>query len=113
PNAWITCPAAAGPSFPCSRIRRLLARLRDKRNNVKSSNKDGKTEKSTGRKMYMDTNKTSTPAVMLTERRISSTKEGTGTSMTKTVATAAAGTTQSLDDFSVCRALFGVAITVP
>jgi hypothetical protein len=83
-------------------MRRLLARLRDNRNNVKSSNKEGKTEKSTGCKMYMDTNKTNTEAVMLRESRISSTKEGTGTSMTKTVATAAAGTIQSLEDLSRC-----------
>jgi hypothetical protein len=39
---------------------------------------------------------------MLKESRMSNTKEGTGTSMTKTVATAAAGTTQSVGDFSGC-----------
>jgi hypothetical protein len=50
--------------------------------------------------MYIDTNRTRTEAEMLRERRISSTKEGTGTSMTKTVATAAAGTIQSVGDFS-------------
>jgi hypothetical protein len=50
---------------------------------------------------------------MLKERRISSTKEGTGTSMTKTVATAAAGTTQSLEDCSGCRTGLGaVAIII-
>jgi hypothetical protein len=86
--------------------------LRDKRNNVKSSNKDGKTEKSTGCKMYIETNKTSTDAVMLKESRISSTKDGTGTSMTKTVATAAAGTIQSLEDFSECRTGLGVVAMV-
>jgi 2,3-bisphosphoglycerate-independent phosphoglycerate mutase len=50
--------------------------------------------------MYIDTNRTRTEAEMLMESRISSTKEGTGTSMTKTVATAAAGTIQSVGDFS-------------
>jgi hypothetical protein len=54
--------------------------------------------------MYIDTNRTSTEAEMLRESRISSTKDGTGTSMTKTVATAAAGTIQSVGDFSECGA---------
>jgi hypothetical protein len=93
-------------------MRRLLARFRDSRNKVNSSNKEGKTEKSIGFKMYIDTNKTSTDAVMLKESKISNTKEGTGTSMTKTVATAAAGTIQSVGDFAGGRGLSGVAAMI-
>ena len=78
--------------------------MRDNRKSVKRSNKDGNTEKSTGFKMYIDTSSTNTEAEMLRESRISRKKEGTGTSMTKTVATAAAGTIQSVGEFSECGA---------
>src|SRR5712691_5795668 len=56
----MTCPAADAPSFPCKRMRRLEARLSDRRSRVSNSNRLGNTENWDGRKIVMADNSTST-----------------------------------------------------
>src|SRR5581483_12088309 len=109
----MTWPAAEAPSFPCSRILRLLARLRERRNRVRSRSKEGKTENCTGRKMYMETSNTSTEAVMLRDSSTSSRNDGRGTSMTKTVATADAGMIQSLAELPAGFGGLGLVAILP
>src|SRR5882757_5878888 len=106
----MTRPAADDPSAPCNRIRRLLARLRERRNRVINKSKLGKTENCAGRRICTAVRRTSTEAVMLNASMMSSRKLGIGTSMTKTMLTAAAGTIQSIEDFLASFGLVRVAI---
>src|SRR5947207_1587436 len=76
-------------------MRRLLAMFNEIRNSVRNSNKVGKTENCTGRRMYNADNSTTTPNVTLVARKRSRINAGTGTSMTNTVATAASGISHS------------------
>src|SRR5882672_3417245 len=108
----MTFPAAVAPSFPCSRIRRLLAMFNEIRNNVRNNSNVGKTENCAGRNMYSEESNTITPSVMLTARSRSSTTAGTGTIITKISVTVATGTTQLVEELCV-KALEAALISLP
>src|SRR5665213_666190 len=93
----MTFPAAEVRSLPCSKIRRVAARSSERRSRVSSKSRLGKTENSTGLRICTAVSRTSTEAVMLTVNSRSIRKLGSGTSMTKTIETAANGTTHSPD----------------
>src|SRR5712691_10624404 len=95
----MTCPAADAPSFPCKRMRRLEARLSDRRSRVSNSNRLGNTENWDGRKIVMADNSTSTLTVMLAARNMSSRTLGNGTSMMKIRPTTAIGMIHSATAF--------------
>src|ERR1700686_3594976 len=78
-------------------MRRLEARLSDRRNNVSKSSKLGKTENCAGRKICRAESSTSTDAAKLVASRRSSTIAGNGTIITKTRLTAAMGTIHSIN----------------
>src|SRR5947209_9771784 len=91
-------------------MRRLLARLSDRRNRVISKSRLGKTENCAGRRIWTAVRNTRTDAVMLNASIMSRRKLGIGTSITKTMLTAAAGTIQSTVDRIPCFGLVIVAI---
>ena len=62
------------------------------RNSVATSSSDGKLEKSSGRRTYIDTSTTSTAPVMLQAISRSSTADGIGTTIMTTMATTPIGT---------------------
>jgi hypothetical protein len=76
-------------------MRRVDARSSDSRIKVNNKIKLGKTENSTGRRIWIAVSNTSTEAVILNVSNRSSTKLGNGTSMTNTRATAPVGITHS------------------
>ncbi len=92
----MTFPAAAVPSLPCSRMRRLEAMLSESRKRVSRSSSVGKTEKSTALRTCTAERKTSTEAAIEQASNISMRKAGTGTSITKMMLMAPIGRASSL-----------------
>ncbi len=78
PKVSMTSPAARAPSPPLSRMRRVVATFRPRRNSVVMSSSDGKTEKSSGFSRLSDTSRISTDTPMLNASRMSSANAGSG-----------------------------------
>src|SRR5882757_9471863 len=78
-------------------MRLVLARSSDKRSKVSNRIRLGNTENCTGRNTWIAVNSTSMDAVILTVSNRSRMKLGKGTSITKTMETAAMGAIQSPD----------------
>src|SRR3984893_3616680 len=78
PNAWMTCPAAAVPSCPCARIRRVEARLSARRSMVAISSTVGNAENSSGAWMNSAVIRISTERMIETARNRSSRTGGSG-----------------------------------
>ena len=78
PNASMTWPAAAVPSCPCDRIRRVEARLSASRSIVEISRMVGNEENSSGVWMNSAVIRISTDRMIETARNMSSTSDGSG-----------------------------------
>src|SRR3984893_4907739 len=78
PNAWMTWPAAAVPSCPCARMRRVEARLSAKRSMVAISSTVGNAENSSGAWMNSAVIRISTERMIETARNRSSRTGGSG-----------------------------------
>ena len=92
PKDWITCPTAPWPSWPWSRMSRVEAIFSASLNRVVISSSEGKEEKSSGLVLYMLISRMSMPMVMLKESSMSSRKGGSGTIMTRRMATTPSAT---------------------
>jgi hypothetical protein len=97
PNALITWPAAAVPSLPCKRIKRVEATFKDSRKSVTINKTEGKTENCSGFKTYMDINRIIMEKVRLKESRISNKKVGIGMIITIKIAITPIAITAELD----------------
>src|SRR3954470_12726446 len=86
-KASITAPAALGPSWPWARIRRVDARLSDRRSSVVISRMVGKELISSGFWMNSTVIRISTAIVIDSARRISSRNDGIGRIMTTRIMT--------------------------
>ena len=78
PNASITCPAAAGPSWPSARISRVEARFSASRSRVAISSTAGNELNSSGRTMNSAVSSTSTEKVIDSASSRSSSSGGIG-----------------------------------
>ena len=78
PKASITWPAASVPSWPCVRMRRVVARLSDSRSIVTISRTVGKVLKSSGFWMNSTTIRIRTETVIEKARLTSSSQAGIG-----------------------------------
>src|SRR5262249_1020714 len=78
PNASITCQAAAVPSWPCARMRRVEARLSESRSMVAMSSTVGKAENSSGAWMNNPVIRISTERMIETASAMSSSVAGSG-----------------------------------
>ena len=78
PNASMTWPAAAGPSWPCDKISRVEARLRESRSMVAINSTVGNAENSSGAWMNSDVIRISTENVMEMASAKSSSSAGSG-----------------------------------
>ena len=86
PNDSITCPAAAGPSWPWPRISRVEARLSDSRSMVAISSTVGKALNSSGFSMNSAVTRISTESVTDKARQRSRTNAGSGRISTTRIA---------------------------
>src|SRR5438445_1390807 len=92
----MTVPAAPVPVLPSSRMRREEEMLSARRNSVSSSSVVGKTLKSTGRRMYIDTISTTTDIMMSVTSSTSKRKLGMGVISARMITSTAIGTDISL-----------------
>jgi hypothetical protein len=74
----MTWPAAAVPSLPRSRIKRVEATFRDNLRRVTVSRMEGKEDRSKGLRTYMDISRMTMEMVMLNERSKSRRNVGSG-----------------------------------
>jgi hypothetical protein len=79
----MTTPAAEMPSFPCRRMRRVEAILRDNRKRVDNNRTVGKVENSKGFVIFKAVSRIIKDKVKLKESRISSKRAGKGITITK------------------------------
>ena len=79
PNASITWPAAAPPSWPWTRTTRVDATLSARRSSVANSRTEGKDEKSSGFSAFIAAIRIATDSAMLSTKNASSTNAGVGT----------------------------------
>jgi hypothetical protein len=96
PKALMTWPAAADPSFPWSRIKRVDAILSERRKRVATSKSDGKTENSSVFRVYMATKRMMMANVISRVSKISRRNVGSGRIMKIRINTTPTAITMSL-----------------
>src|ERR1039457_6242549 len=94
--ASITLPAAADPSLPFNRIKRVAETFRARRKRGEMRRRGGKMEKWRGSRVYMVTKTTTRAMVMLSEIKISNIIGGRGINSMKMIMTNAKAMNKSL-----------------
>src|SRR5699024_5676566 len=96
PKASITCPAAAGPSWPFSNTTRVEATFKPKRNKVVNNKKEGKAAKSKAFLVNIATKSTIMESAILKVKSKSKIKGGKGSTIMDKIIKISTGPTSSL-----------------